>query len=283
MSLDLERTRLCFQKLDRQLLKLAKKQSAENVHKFRTSSRRVETAAEALLPANRSRQQLLRDLSRLRKKAGQLRDLDTQLAALRTIKNPEANGQKSKLLQALLDERETREKKLAKALDKQVLSAIRKNLKRAARKLPENAEPLAVSLSRLAQLGRDHTPVTEKTLHKYRILGKRARYLAELSEPDPEAERVVQQLKQMQDVIGDWHDWLQLTNRAEEILGGVKDSALVAMLRNLARAKFRQAAERVIEARTALAGKRVGLVSAPAAPGRKLAPTRASKATAAVA
>jgi hypothetical protein len=28
-------------------------------------------------------------------------------------------------------------------------------------------------------------------------------------------------LKQMQDRIGDWHDWLQLTARVQKLLGGL--------------------------------------------------------------
>ena len=32
-------------------------------------------------------------------------------------------------------------------------------------------------------------------------------------------------LNHMQDVIGDWHDWVQLADRAEKLFGGVQDSA----------------------------------------------------------
>ena len=144
-------------------------------------------------------------------------------------------------------------------------------MKRAASKLAlsRSIDPLAVTLNKLAQLGRDHVPLTEKTLHQYRIIGKRARYIAELSANQPGAALVVEQLKRMQDVIGDWHDWLELGDRAEKLLGSVKDSALVAMLRNVTRAKFRQGADALVEARTALSGKRVGLVSIPAVPSRK--------------
>ena len=101
-----------------------------------------------------------------------------------------------------------------------------------------DTEPLILT-AKLAQLGRDYVPLTEKTLHQYRIIGKRARYIAELSDNEPEARRVVERLKHMQDVIGDWHDWLKLTQKAEDLIGDVRDSALVAMLRNVTQAKFR--------------------------------------------
>jgi hypothetical protein len=60
----------------------------------------------------------------------------------------------------------------------------------------------------------------------------------------------------MQDVIGDWHDWVQLSQRAEKLFGGVQDSPLVAALRNVTRAKFRQAVNTLTETRAALAGKK---------------------------
>jgi CHAD domain-containing protein len=124
-------------------------------------------------------------------------------------------------------------------------------------------------LGKLAKLGRDHVTLTEKTLHQYRIIGKRARYIAELADQDAEAQRIVDQLKHMQDVIGDWHDWLKLTQKAEALFGGVRDSALVAMLRNVTQAKFRQSVDAVAETRAALAGKTSEPVQPVAAPSRK--------------
>jgi CHAD domain-containing protein len=119
------------------------------------------------------------------------------------------------------------------------------------------------------KLGRDHVTLTEKTLHQYRIIGKRARYIAELADHDAEAKRVVDQLKHMQDVIGDWHDWLKLTQKAEAIFGGIRDSALVALLRNVTQAKFRQSVDAVAETRTALSGKKSEPVNAATLPSRK--------------
>ena len=70
----------------------------------------------------------------------------------------------------------------------------------------------------------------------------------------------------MQDVIGDWHDWVQLADKAEKLFGGVQDSALVAALRNITRAKFRQAVNTLTETRAALAGKKpVSLMCRPRA------------------
>jgi CHAD domain-containing protein len=102
----------------------------------------------------------------------------------------------------------------------------------------------------------DPGAITEKTLHQFRIAGKRARYIAELAGKDAEASRLIGLLNHMQDVIGDWHDWVQLAERAETLFGGVQESPLVAVLRNVTRAKFRQAVNTLAETRAALTAKK---------------------------
>jgi len=272
MPIDLKRSRLAFQRLGRELTKIAKTPAPESVHKFRTNSRRVEALlSEVAAELKRNDKKLLKLLSRLRKKAGRVRDLDVEIASLRSLKIPEGNGHKSQFVDALVQERVQREQKLAKAFNRETADEIRKRLKRAASEveIPKNTEPLTLTLSKLAKLGRDHVTLTEKTLHQYRIIGKRARYIAELADHDAEAKRIVDQLKHMQDVIGDWHDWLKLTQKAEALFGGVRDSALVAMLRNVTQAKFRQSVDAVAETRAAFSGKKSEPVRAVAAPGRR--------------
>jgi len=265
MPIDAKRSRLTFQKLDRELRKLAKKPAPDSVHKFRTNSRRVEALLSEVVPErHRNDEKLLKLLTRLRKKAGRVRDLDVQIASLRALKFPQANGHKSQVMDALVDERSQREKKLAKAFDRDTTGEIRKRLKRAAHDIdiPRNTDPLTLTLRKLEELGHNQAPLTEKTLHQYRIIGKRARYIAELADGDPGAKRLVEQLKHMQDVIGDWHDWLKLTQKAEALLGGVHDSPLVAMLRNVTQAKFRQSLDAVGEIRSVFADHRHPVQSA---------------------
>jgi CHAD domain-containing protein len=254
-----EQTRATFRKLARQMSKLAGKLAPESVHKFRTSSRRVEVLVSELAE-NRSGndKKLLKLLCRLRKKAGRVRDLDVQSAALRSLKIPQEPGRKSQLMRTLAEERAKREKKLAKSLDKQTVADVRRRLKRTAASLeiPKNTDPLNLARRKLNDLEIDQGAVTEKTLHQFRIAGKRARYVAELAGKDAEAIRLIAMLNHMQDVIGDWHDWVQLADKAEKLFGGVQDSALVSALRNITRAKFRQAVNTLTETRTALAGKK---------------------------
>jgi CHAD domain-containing protein len=264
-----DQTRSGFRRLARQVSKLSGNLTPENVHKFRTSSRRVEVLLADLAEGRSGNdKKLLKLLRRLRKKAGKLRDLDVQSGALRSLKIPQEPGRKLQLSRSLAEERSRREKKLAKSLDKRTVAEMRKRLKRAAASLeiPDNADPLTLARQKLNDLEVDQGAVTEKTLHQFRIAGKRVRYIAELGGKDAEATRLVAQLNHMQDVIGDWHDWLQLADKAEKLFGAVQDSALVSALRNITRAKFRQAVSTLNETRVALAGKKPISFVAPSRP-----------------
>jgi CHAD domain-containing protein len=265
MPLRPENTRVTFRKLSRQLSKLSGKLSPENIHKFRTCSRRVEVLVSELGErCSGNDKKLLKLLARLRKKAGRVRDLDVQSAALRSLKIPEQPLRKTRLMRTLAEERSQREKRLAKSLDKKTVAEVRKRLKRAAASLeiPKNADPLALARQNLNALEVEQGGITENTLHQFRIAGKRARYLIELADKDAGASRLIALLNHMQDVIGDWHDWVQLAERAEKLFGGVQDSALVAVLRNVTRAKFRQAVNTLSETRAALAAKKPASITA---------------------
>jgi CHAD domain-containing protein len=259
MPLNQENTRLTFRKLSRQLSRLASKPAPENIHKFRTSSRRVEVlVADLAQESGRNNRKLLKLLCRLRKKAGRVRDLDVQTAALRSLKIPQEPVRKSQLLRTLAEERGKREKKLAKALAKTAVAEVLKRLKRTAASLqiPKTVDPGVLAMQKIADLEPGQGAITEQSLHRFRIAVKRARYIAEMAGQNAESTRLVERLRHVQDAIGDWHDWAQLAERAEKLFGGVRDSALVAALRNVTRAKFRQAVNTLIETRAELAGKK---------------------------
>ncbi len=262
MPVKQSRERFVFDKLGRQLTKLAAKPGVESVHRFRTAARRVETVLGELVPSpDRKGKKLLKLLTRLRKKAGRLRDLDVEIGALRNLRLPEGTLHKAKLLRTLADQRSRCEEKFVREFDRRTVRELRKRLKRAATEIsvPEG-KPMAMAQRVMAKVTQHHGPLTERTLHQYRIAGKRARYLAELAGQDAEAARLVERLKRMQDVVGDWHDWLKLTQRAEKLFEGVENSSLIAALRNLTRAKFRQAIIAVAELRAESSAKKPALI-----------------------
>jgi CHAD domain-containing protein len=244
MSIAPKRSRVVFERLEQDLVKLSSKPRAENVHRFRTGTRRLQILLVELSPRpDRSQKKLLKVLGRIRKRAGKVRDLDVQLAALRSLKMPREPRRKTQLVNHLIELRSRQEKKLRKAVEEDTVREIRKRLKRASKNFnPElSRDPLAVARGMLEGIGRGDAPVTEALLHQYRILSKRARYAAEFAGPSTEGEHFIAELKRMQDVLGDWHDWLTLTQTASEHLGEVRDSSLVAELHNVTGAKFHHA------------------------------------------
>ena len=239
-----KRSRVIFQKLDRDLIKLSSKPKAENVHRLRTGTRRLQILLGELSPRlKRSEKKLLKLLGRIRRRAGKVRDLDVQLAALRSLKIPQEPRRKTQLMNDLIELRSRQEKKLHKAVNEETVREIRKRLKRASQDFKPEAsrDPLTVARTMLERIRREDGPLTEALLHQYRILSKRARYAAEFDGQSSEAIQFIAGLKRLQDALGDWHDWLTLTKTASQQLGEVRESSLVAELHNVTGAKFRNA------------------------------------------
>ncbi len=242
-----KQSRLVFQRMGRQIGKLTKSASIHNVHKFRTNSRRIEALVSELAPENGNQKKLLKLLSKLRKKAGKVRDLDVQIAFLKELKVPDRQNQRAQLLEWLDSEQTRRKKKLEKAFDSDVAEELRKRLRRIQSEMKLDAvDPLALAHKRLPNPGT--TPLSEKMLHTCRIEAKKARYLAELAEESAESKHFIDELKKAQDAIGEWHDIMKLKERAEQLFGGVSDSALVSVLQNISRAKFRRATSALVTA-----------------------------------
>src|SRR5580698_8553751 len=99
MSIAPKRSRVVFEKLQQDLVKLSSKPRAENVHRFRTGTRRLQILLGELSPKlDRNQKKLLKLLGRIRKRAGKVRDLDVQLAALRSVKVPREPRRKTQLV-----------------------------------------------------------------------------------------------------------------------------------------------------------------------------------------
>jgi CHAD domain-containing protein len=255
MSIAPDRIRLLFQKLDRDAVKLSSKLKPENVHRFRTTTRRLQTLLQELTPKrDRNQKKLLKLLIHIRRRAGKVRDLDVQLSTLRSLKIPQDARRKTQLMHTLIELRTRYEKKLERVVSKESLREIRKRLKRASKDFDAatSRDPLAVAKEMLRKVGPIDGPLTEDVLHQYRILGKRARYAAEFAPNSPETVQFLAQLKRVQDAVGDWHDWLTLTQTAAGRLGEVHESSLVATLHNVTGAKFRNAVAVLSASRDAL-------------------------------
>jgi CHAD domain-containing protein len=241
-----QRTRLVFDRISRHINHLAKEPKSGEVHRFRTNSRRVEALVSEFAPESGNKQKLLKLLSRLRKKAGKIRDLDVQIAFLENLKIPDRQNHRAQLLESLTSERTRRSRKLPANFDADTVRKLRKRLRRGSAAIAlEGVDPVKRAMDRLPDPAA--VQLNEKGLHAFRIAAKGARYLAELGDSD-EANFVVEELKRAQDVIGEWHDVLKLKEQAERQFGRVQDSTLVAALNNITHARFRRATNAAVEA-----------------------------------
>ena len=247
-----ERVQFVLQKLERDLVKLSSHQRMDTVHAFRTSARRLQTLLEQVLTdRDRNQKKLLKLLGETRRRAGKVRDLDAQLTALRSLKTPQEPRRKTQLIQKLLELRAQHEKKLRKSLTKQTIREIRKRLKRTAKEVNWNSlrDPLVIAAEILKQAAPAFDALTgsptgspsDDALHRYRIAVKSARYAAEFAPKSARARQFITQLQRLQDALGNWHDWMTLTNTAAARLGDVNQSPLVAEIHNVTGGKLRQA------------------------------------------
>jgi CHAD domain-containing protein len=257
MALDRDRVARLFQKLDRQLPKLSSKPQPKSIHQYRTVARRVETIMTELMPDHdRKARKLLKLVTKLRRRAGKIRDLDVQIAALRSLRISEQPGIKAQLLQAMSEKRARREKRFLDMLDKETMRELRRRLGKMEQHLIEAAlDPQVLVRTRLASFVSNGGPITEKLLHECRIEGKKIRYLAELAGDNPEPQRIIQELKRMQDVLGEWHDWLTLNATVSKLLPETTNSPLRAAIHNILGAKYRDAVQAVSSAKLSLLKK----------------------------
>lgn len=300
MPVDHQRTQHLFKKLSQLLGQCSARPHPEAVHDLRTISRRVEALLDALsTEPDRNQRKLMRRLKRLRRRAGRVRDIDVQIIALRTLKIGRDSGRKAQLARHLNDRRARPERKLQRALDAETVRDLRRRLTRCAKVLlapppapqpaattaaapaapakpphREEVQPVSLALRMFATMAKQQGAFTEATLHRFRTRCKRIRYVAEMAGDDPEATRIVSQIKRMQDAIGDWHDWLTLTQTAQKLFAEPVDSPLLAALRNVTRAKFVEATRHASDLKRSLLGRAQAAAKSSAA--KAAAPAKAT-------
>ncbi len=268
--IDQERTQGLFRRLDILLSRTGAAPTPERVHQVRTTARRLEAILEIVYPEATSRvAKTLRGLKRLRRRAGAVRDLDVQAAALRTLKIGRETERKARLLSTLADARAAKEAQFQKAIHHKKVEKLQKRLQQTALEMAQASvppeqngqnwppvwidfDPVSASLRMFARLARQTKAITADNIHLFRTRCKRVRYVGEMAGMSPESKRVVGLLKRVQDSIGDWHDWQTLTLTAEDLFSRSLDSALVSALRNISNAKFVEARAVATDARREL-------------------------------
>ena len=237
-------------RVQRALRAAGKEPNPDNVHRLRTSIRRAEVLLAGQLPASHKRvEKLHRELQKVRRRAGKVRDIDVQLTALNSLDLGRPDNGREQLARFLKDKREKRVKKLELALDSDSRSRLRRHLSAVGKDLRgqnrghksgnKAAKHLRKMLAKLLRSASEPQTFTQENLHGFRMQCKRARYAAEQSDEKTNAP-LIERLKQMQDAIGTWHDWLTLGATASKRLTATP-SPLLAALRNITQSKLWEA------------------------------------------
>ncbi len=225
------------QDLVRMLKGLGDAPKPRDVHLLRTTIRRVETFFSDAEHAAAAERKVQKQLDRVRRRAGKVRDVDVHVKALRALPRTLDIEARELLARALEKARQRRLKRLARALGAARDHGIVKRLRQVTVALAATADARAVDPDRaltailddFARARREAEPLSAPTLHVFRIATKRLRYRAEMLPSSTAAATAVTELKRVQDAIGAWHDWLTLGARADEEIEDAASPLLAAV------------------------------------------------------
>src|SRR5437879_3214065 len=229
MSLDPNRIQKTVRKLRKLVKKSPKRPTPDQVHDLRTHARRFEATADALhLDSRRNERRLLLILSRLRKRAGKVRDMDVHTDHASDLHATQDQDCLIQLLEHLGSARYRQAKKLSREM-RENGPTLRRRLQRTAARLkklmPDHAknggggkknnrevelasEAAATALKLAAEL--ENPPALNKNnLHPYRIKIKELRNILQLAD-HPGDKKFLDALGEVKDAIGEWHDWEEL-------------------------------------------------------------------------
>jgi CHAD domain-containing protein len=246
MALDTSRIEDDLRKLRKTIKKMPRRPTPAEIHRLRTRIRRFEIELHAAgLDAQLKERLLLKRLARIRRRAGRVRDMDVLTAHLSTLR---VDGERDCLIQ-LFEYLGTKRYRKAEQLHQVVnkyRAAVGKRLEKIARVLEKRVEKssaaeaaASAALKSSAELG-THSNLNRGNLHEYRLRVKELRYILEMGEKTPN-EEFVKALGRIQDAIGEWHDWEELTAIAAKILEHSSGCKLQRALRELTQQKYQSA------------------------------------------
>jgi CHAD domain-containing protein len=230
---------------------LRQRPTSKGAHFYRTSLRRFQAWSDVFHPHIDAEQKLaLKFLNRLRKATGKLRDSEVHRGLLDQLVDVNAK-QKRQLETELKSGRKASRKKLKTLLRDSMLTHLWRMLRALDEpsELDEKAEshPIAgmhtLALDEYRAYIERRGPLSLDNLHEYRLQCKRFRYIAELAGDTPGALELVHAWKNVQDVIGEWHDYLTLSELAQELLGNSQLYSSLVELRDKKQAKSIAAVE----------------------------------------
>jgi len=247
MQLDEARIRKPLQKLRKTVRKFPRKSRPEEIHKLRTTTRRIEAMLAAVVNQADGTRGLSKSLRSLRRRAGKVRDMDVFIGLASTLKAASDDECEVRLLEGLSVKRFGQAKKLHSSAQ-QESRKLRRGLKKCLqdiegqfRKSADRTDGAleASVMSRALQLSKDLRSTARlgrNNLHDYRLKVKELRYVLQMAKDGDKP--FVEALGEVKDAIGEWHDWLELTAIATELLDGDYGCELLRQLKETTEQKF---------------------------------------------
>jgi len=228
----------------------------KRVHRLRSTIRRIESLVSYANPEiGKKEERSLEKMTDLRKRAGKVRDIDVQKDLLITLGNGSAAKDRKTLAELLEKKRGQQAKRLESAIKKMHEVKFFSRLDQVAEQAGVHQErknrplaPLEEAQAQLTEMAKEFgggQTMKPSRLHEARVTLKRIRYLAELAEESAAQKDFMRNLKSAQDAIGDWHDWLELTERAEKRFSDRASCALLRELRTVLSARHSDATSAV--------------------------------------
>jgi len=221
--------------------KVAGKPAPKVVHRLRTTIRRIESMVSYSHPDLKKKlERSLERMAELRKRAGKVRDLDVQIGLLDTLGNG-STARDRKTLAAILEKKRERqvqrlESTIKKIQESKFFSRMGQIAVQAGVVKDRPLAPLEEAAAQLAIMASDfgtRNALKPGRLHEARVTLKRIRYLAELAEESAAQQEFIRKLKLVQNAVGEWHDWQELTSTAEKRFSDRVNCALLREVRAL--------------------------------------------------
>jgi CHAD domain-containing protein len=243
------------------LQKIPDQAGKKEIHLLRTSVRRLEAQL------NEPPAKVAKALKRLRRKAGRVRDVDVHLDLLKTP--PAAKGSRTvaaqeqwQTLRKILKEQRAEQLESLRAVVKDSTGVLLKRLPALA-EAASAVEPKADEAHQRSEQARERYQRWSRTIpsdaehfHQLRIDTKHLRYTLEPLENFEEAAELVGRLKEVQDAIGNWHDWATLHELAEESLDPAAAAPVCQALRARANREYRKARRTAEAVRNWMSGRK---------------------------
>lgn len=240
--IDRERLLRPLRSLRKTLVEISSEPSTETIHDLRRGTQKLETVTRALA-INGVDDEFIALVTRLRRQAGRVRDLDVMMPLAATLPFDGAGAGsdcRAQLMEILLQKRSRRARKLRRSIDRHRvlwrsgISDLSRTIERESRPDCESktfeqwgtsAEAAARDLEINLELWQEPT---ERQLHAYRKRIRELRLLLRLwREFD---HRLDETLCDVKDSIGLWHDWTLLKREAEEVSAHPAECQILSLI-----------------------------------------------------